>query len=344
MNRMRLNQGHDRHLTLRRRPPPDYTQRRVKLRLFMGVAAIMLVLAVIERARDPLGWQWLWTLDRIGISVEPFNNRLASHALRAAGDPAETPVAESLVTPALSQVQDDTVIFRPAEREIWFHELARVRDENKDQLHQASLGRVSYLQLNQQPADYRGKLVTVLGTVRLAYRVPAAPNDLGVKEYCVYWVHPAGGPDSPLIVYALGTPPGFPSLASRSGGARQSRGTLREDVEVTGIFFKRCAYAAKGGTYTAPLLIANVPDWRPAVTAPTGAPFSLLQLAAMGIAALLLSICVTAVLWKRTRNSHQARAQQRVGGLMPLGHLTIGPSPEESIRELERRARSQGNG
>ena len=65
------------------------------------------------------------------------------------------------------------------------------------------MGRVAYLQLYKQSADYRGKMVTVKGTVRLAYRVAAPANYLGVKEYCVYWLYPAGGPDSPLIVYAL---------------------------------------------------------------------------------------------------------------------------------------------
>jgi hypothetical protein len=249
----------------------------------------------------------------------------------------------TLVALTLAQVQDDTVVFRPAEREIWFYELARVRDFEAGQLDKASLGRVAYLQLFKQPADYRGKLVTVLGTVRLAYRVPAPPNYLGVKEYSVYWIHPAGGPDSPLIVYAIGTPPGFPSLAARNGAAHQSSATLREDVEVTGVFFKRCAYAAKGGTYTAPLLIANVPKWRRPQTAnvPIRAPFTPLELAAGVIVALLLAICATAVLWKRSRHSRRAIALQRTGGFAPLGNLTVGPSPEESIRELERQARGE---
>jgi len=248
----------------------------------------------------------------------------------------------TLVMLSLAQVQDDTVVFRPAEREIWFYELARVRDQDKVQLHKAALGRVAYLQLSKQPADYRGKLVNVVGTVRLAYRVPAPPNYLGVKEYCVYWLHPAGGPDSPLIVYALGTPPGFPALTDRDGDARQSQAMLREDVEVTGVFFKRCAYAAKGGTYTAPLLIADVPDWRPSTANVfIRAPFSPLELIAVAVAALLLAICVTAVLWKRSRRTHRHVTQQKTSGFVPLGNLTVGPSPAESIRELERQARGE---
>src|SRR5205823_3960873 len=63
----------------------------------------------------------------------------------------------TLVALAQAQIQDDTLIFRPAEREIWFHELARVRDSDQAQLEKASLGHVAYLQLHKQPADYRGK-------------------------------------------------------------------------------------------------------------------------------------------------------------------------------------------
>ena len=36
-----------------RRLPPDYSQRATKLKLFGYVAAVMVVLAIAERARDP---------------------------------------------------------------------------------------------------------------------------------------------------------------------------------------------------------------------------------------------------------------------------------------------------
>jgi hypothetical protein len=474
---MRISNMHQQGPGFTRRPPPDYTQRSVKLRLFIYVAAIILVLAAIERARDPLTWQWLWRLDR-SQNEEPLNTRLADQGLRTAHDPTGTFVATSdpksdsvvssaaaqldpvhrawsqgwqdvlsrlpadeqsllfetlhvatahqalspdkndtasdllrriqrlwndyqaaafqsvaelkgddqtqwvdvlrqvnerfsgdvypalqsivdgrplteaeelslralqttLVALAQAQVRDDTVAFRPAEREIWFHALARVQNADKGQLRQASGGRVSYLQLHKQPADYRGKFVTVAGTVRLAYRASAPPNYLGVKEYHVYWLHPAGGPDAPIVVYALAAPPGFPRIAERD--ANQPPRDLHEDVEVTGLFFKRCAYFAKGSTYTAPLVIANVPDWRrPQVAPSTSQPFHHpVELAAAALGALLLAICVTAVLWKRSSRSYRAARKQQAGGFVPLGNLTVGPSPEESIRELERQARSE---
>ena len=135
---------------------------------------------------------------------------------------------------ARAAIQDDTPVFRPAEREIWFHELGRVRDASEEQFDKDALKSVAHLQLHKQPADYRGKVVSVKGTVRLAYRTPAPANELEVKEYCVYVVQPVGQPDAIIFVYALDAPPGFPRLGTDSGDLK---GKMREDVEVTGIFF-----------------------------------------------------------------------------------------------------------
>src|SRR5438552_11979461 len=137
-----------------RRPPPDYTQRGVKLRLFIYLAAIMAVLSVIERSRDPDTWQWMW--GRQQESAEsPLDNRLRESGHRTAHEPAGTFIAvadatrsdeESAdITAARAAVQDDTPVFRPAERDIWFHELARVGDAEEDQLRKDSLGNVAYL-------------------------------------------------------------------------------------------------------------------------------------------------------------------------------------------------------
>src|SRR5438093_6205567 len=79
-----------RHLRARR-PPPDYTQRGVKLKLFIYVAVIMAVLAAIERLRDKPTWQWLAKLDQ-GAPRETFANRLTD-AARTANDSAGTFIA-----------------------------------------------------------------------------------------------------------------------------------------------------------------------------------------------------------------------------------------------------------
>jgi hypothetical protein len=326
-----------------RRPPPDYTQRSVKLRIFIYLAAIMAVLSVIERSRNPQTWRWMW--GRQWDATEKLDNRLRDSGHRTANDLAGTfvlaPDPSSDDDGFLAAIQDDTPIFRPAEREAWFHQLARVRNVDAQELEHSALRNVAYLQLHKQPADYRGKVVSVKGAVRQAYRTPAPENELGVQEYCVYVLQPVGQPDALIFVYALDAPPGFPRLGVDSGDLR---GKMREDVEVTGIFFKRCAYAARGGTYTAPVLIANAPRWTPPPMAIQPSDrFTMLEIGGAVVAALLLAACIAAVMWKRTSRSHRLVGQQRSGGFVELGPLELAPSPHEKLRELERQARSEGS-
>src|SRR5436190_9305713 len=75
-----------------RRHPPDYTQRSVKLRLFIYLAVIMAVLSVIERSRDPEMWQWMWGR-QAEVAQDPFDNRLRESGHRTEHDPAGTFVA-----------------------------------------------------------------------------------------------------------------------------------------------------------------------------------------------------------------------------------------------------------
>jgi hypothetical protein len=465
---------------LRRRPPPDYTQRSTKLKLFAMIAALMVVLAFAERVRDPKSWQWMWQATQTDKAAKPkFSNRLpdqprTSHdppgTFVSKADPADAPAdadaqgleidpvqrawdrgwkdvfdrldgdrralvfemvhagvtsgaigperqeaaAELLpemtrlwedyqaaafqsvaqlkgddqalwvdvlrqvngrfndeVRPALQavidgrppseseqqalaafqqtlvelnrrRIQDDTV-FRPAEREIWFYELGRVRDVPAEDLLKQSVGEVAYLQLFDQPEDYRGQIVTIEGTARLAYRVQAPSNYVGIEEYYIYWIHPAGGPSSPIVVYALGAPAGFPAIKDRDA----DRGTtkLHEEVRVTGVFFKRYAYLNKDGnaTYTTPLILANTPEWKPAVQLVTAdrLPASLGTIGAIVGGTLALALIVGVLFYRvASARSRRAKAAAREAEPASLGDLQMGPSTEENLRAMERDARS----
>jgi len=310
---------------------PDYTSRQVKWRLFVALAAVMLVLWMIERAADPSFRRWLVGAVPSGPD-QRVDNRLADPQWRTASDPLGTFVA---VDTTGGEVRDDTPVFRPAEQEDWLAAIARLQEPD-----QPAASRVSYVQLFNQPREYRGKFVTVKGTVRRAYRVPAVENELGVAEYFVYWIHPAGGPDSPILVYALTAPAGFPMAADPREAERTQR-KFYEDVEVTGIFWKRAAYAGVGGTYTAPLLVARGPTWLRADDAPARLPLSPLELGIAALVALVFAICVTAVLWKRSR---RPRGERQAGGFPDLGPITLGPTPHERLAELERQSRTEGDG
>src|SRR5688500_9413602 len=77
------------------RPPPDYTRRSVKWRIFVLVASLMIVLAIAERARDKNSWNWLWQLDqRAAIDETAVKNRLEPESTGADADSLGTFIAK----------------------------------------------------------------------------------------------------------------------------------------------------------------------------------------------------------------------------------------------------------
>jgi hypothetical protein len=192
---------------------------------------------------------------------------------------------------SLAMIEDDAP-YQAAERDAWFRMLEMLGDTPLAQLEKDSLGEVGYLQLFRQSEEYRGKLVTIHGRVRQAYQVPAPKNDFGIDSYQVFWIRTDGGPPSPIVVYALGVPEGFPKLSPQAYASEQP---LDEEVEITGFFFKRWAYPAQDGPRTAPLVLAKTARWiRPAQSSsePGGrSPALLAALAVVG--ALLIAVGVT---------------------------------------------------
>lgn len=171
--------------------------------------------------------------------------------------PIATRLEKILDAIALAAVKDDTVA-RPAEKAIWFRLLTKLRDTPPEKLAELSLGPTGYLPLLKQPRDYRGKVVLVRGVARQAYRVDAPKNRPGIPGYYLFWVNPSGGPNSPIVAYALETPPGFPPIADRAQGPTE----LHEEVAFEGYFFKRWAYSAQDGVRVAPLVLARMPHWQ----------------------------------------------------------------------------------
>lgn len=228
---------------------------------------------------------------------------LTEPALRAAGR-EEALTAE--VKQSLASVQDvldrialatlrDNSVFRSVERHAWFRLLEKLDRTSLEQLQTDSTGRVGFVQLFDQPDEYRGKLITVRGTAHLAYRVRAPKNLYGIDHYCVFWLAPGGGPNSPICVYALDTPGGFPALKDKDRDRATT--TINEDVEFTGYFFKRWAYQAQDGLRIAPLVLAKTPHWTPTVAAVAEIeplnPYAV-TLYAIGAAALAVSVFLVA--------------------------------------------------
>jgi hypothetical protein len=241
----------------------------------------------------------------------------------------------------LSRVRDDAVFLRPDENQLWHHLFWQLRRSDEASLASKSAGQVAYAQLYRQPAKYRGQLVTVRGAARRAYRVQASRNHLGIDEYFVFWVQPFESADTPLVVYALELPAGFPALKDRDQGGGMT--VLNEELVFHGYLFKR-AYPGQSGTYNAPLLLARVGQWKPE-------PLGMRETELLGgriiwqavIVALAVATLVAAgVYWTtfRRRTVKEPKDELSINAsLRSLQGANVLPPPEEALRYIEQQAR-----
>ena len=212
-------------------PSPDYSSRDMRWRLFVALAAVLGLAAIAERGCTAGNWR---------TSAAP--NDVKRQA------PLQPPAQPVELSSAWDSVEDDTLFLRPAERDCWLEIEERLRGADAAQLAGQSIGLVGYSRLFHDPDVYRGQVVTVRGTVHYASR----------GQYVALWIRPEGGPTSPLVVYALELPAGFPEVKPGSTGELKA---LDEEVEVTGIFVKRGSYVARDGPRTAPLIVSRSPVW-----------------------------------------------------------------------------------
>jgi len=232
---------------------------------------------------------------------------------------------------ALANIRDD-MVWRPAEQTAWFRILEKLQRADPRNLAAESVGTVGFVQLFRQPDEYRGRVVTVKGTAELAYRVKAPQNDLGISGYYVFWLRPADGSDSPIVVYSLELPDRFPAIGD-------DHTQLNEDVAFTGYFFKRWAYGARDGIRTAPLLVAKSPTWH-FVPADSTRGFPSPQIAAAAILAVaLLAIGIAAWAYRTSNALVGTRTLDTINppdpqGLKSLSKQDVGPSVAESLRKL----------
>ncbi|MBU4273167.1 MAG: hypothetical protein KKE86_15405 [Planctomycetes bacterium] len=294
--------------TSERRESPIPTGRRwlIVLALLLGVVVIL-----ADRARQPGAWRWL---DRLAGSSEDapaggIDNRL--HAVPqddltldsfVIGKPdskeEETDRRKGYfpgVDPALLDSIQDNTFSSLADRECSLNLLDVLEKTDERKLRKASEGRVTYAQLFRQPAHYRGRLVTISGVVRRVHRIELPENKYELRHYFKVLLYPKIKPPSPVIAYCLRLPKGFTIGMDVS-----------EEVEVTGFFFKRCAYQAKDSLRTAPTILAKTLQWqkRPAMVEEPAVDGRKLILVA--VAAALLALLTAWYVYMRTKPSHPA--------------------------------------
>jgi hypothetical protein len=196
---MQLNQAHDQGTPSSRRAPPDYTQRSVKLRLFTYVAAIMLVLAVIERAWDRQFQPWPGTLNRTGGLEEPRDERPTESGLQTAADPRENPpVLHPPTGPAnvlehfeIGPSQFESFVgdqpLSPAENDVLVKILYRFPRLGPEILMRWRQPGVAWNTLAAAPADYRAKVFRLAGRVKRAEKRNLSPEQVELFEFDHYY-------------------------------------------------------------------------------------------------------------------------------------------------------------
>jgi hypothetical protein len=270
--------------------------------LLVGIALI-----VLDRMRQPGALSWLDVLTApsdVGTK-EAIDNRIAAASPREPADsfvipktqPAEktdkpAPARQffSGVKPEWFTVIRDNTPSSQAEQTCTLPLLDILQKTDLDKLCKASLGRITYAQLFRQPGEYRGQLVTVLGTIRAAHRVELPKNQYGIQEYYQVWLYPIDNRFQPIVVYCLGLPKAFPT-----------GDTIAEQGELTGFFLKRWAYSAKNDIYAAPTLLAKTLQWQRRPIARQAEPVDLGWTAFAIAVAAVLAMLTAWLIYVRTR-------------------------------------------
>jgi hypothetical protein len=211
--------------------------------------------------------QWLDVLSRLQQHWQQQAFPALSGLMESAAAAPEHQAAIARIQADLDQVflrsVRDNTVFRPAEMDAWFRLLERLARDEWGETQTAPAPVVSFGQLFKQPEVYRGRLVTVEGTVRRVEFMEAPENFYGIGSYFRLWLQPVGS-NSPIVIYSLEIPEGFPAM--RIAQTPDSYLDLEESVRITGFFFKRWPYSARDGTRLAPVLLSRTFAWTPGLS------------------------------------------------------------------------------
>lgn len=206
----------------------------------------------------------------------------------------------------LESVEDNTP-FRTVERPAWFHLLGLLNSASRESLDRAEILSPSYVQLDRQPREYRGRLVRITGVARRAEATSAPPNYEGIDRYFRLAITPDDSPDDLLFVYVLELPPRFPVELQ-----------IEERVQFVGFSFKRWLYAAHDRVRPAPVLLARSIDWQPS---PPVSRRQFIPWFAVVAAGTALAGFAIAAMWLRTRRPPKADRDTPPASFVPPAFL-----------------------
>jgi hypothetical protein len=229
--------------------PPRSRVRGVRWQVWLLIAALGCVLAAMREMGKPQ------TAERLGLLFGEANPPAEIQPRVEVDEFSPQAAARDFV--ALSgnfDTIEDNAPFLSSERDVWFGLFGKLETTDPARLTEQAILNVSYAQLVEEPGVYRGRAVTLSGTVLREEVERPETNPLGIQSYHRLWLQPAGGGQWPFVVYALNLPKSFP------------RGDkIRAKVNVTGFFFKNWSYSWGDGVGIAPVVLARGVEWSPPV-------------------------------------------------------------------------------
>lgn len=235
---------------------------------------------------------------------------------------------------------DDHTVFRNSDNLAWFRMLETLRTAAADRLQASVVVTPNILELSKQQDTFRGKLISMRGEVRKAYRVQAPTNQLDIQQYYVLVIRPSGGGITPLIVYCLQPPTDFPALPDKDIDRRTA--DMNDVVQITGYFFKSWAHIGTSGQmHSSPLVLANSFQWLPDAQMPSttsAESASQLPVWALFVIPLILSVGFTAGIYLMSRWKGQTSTDTSPTDisqhLASLSDDEVAPPTREALQQL----------
>lgn len=237
----------------------------------------------------------------IGKASGPDREAAPPHRPQQPSGPSVAAVLSGVSEYYLGQIRDDTV-FRIEEQDSWFNIFDVLNRSDAKAISRQSAGPVTFAQLYRQSTLYRGRVVSTSGIVRQVDHYPrVTQNSAGIKSYYRLTFFPADHRDTPMFLYCLSLPDGFPVGSG-----------IEEFVEADAVFFKRWVYEGKGGLFTTPILLAKDIRWQPRLVVREDPPAQPWLVVAIVAAAAVFSMAASIVIYRRTKASNRRSIPDRL--------------------------------
>ncbi len=236
---------------------------------------------------------------------------------------------------AMQHIKDGTADVRDLELPAWSELTRQLQATTADELANDSLGEVDMTQLLGQTSFYRGKVVSIAGTLLRLKKIVLANPIAGNSHIYELWIAPKNRSVFPYCVYAMDVPAEFHDVGT-------STVELNRRIRVDGLLFKRRFYAASDGSAAeCPLILAKVPDIDPPPVAVESASFELSwpMISLLVVAATLIALATArfafgpSIRRARLPGTVDEKVNQNLTGLTTDPDVTTVDERLEKLRE-----------